>query len=302
MNSLLQSRIVDAHIHVWTPDTKKYPLAPGFTKDDFWLPTFTPKEHFEFSNSIGPVRINLVQMTWYGLDHSYILDLIDSDPDTFVGTGIVPAFSDVSLPSPDEAMIELSKGGIYAFRVRAKGARVEIPNEQQWLNYEGYDKMFAAASEHNLALSFMINHPQFPELSRMCNKFPNAPIILDHVGGVRIRDGVFPEMALNKLCEMAKHKNIMVKLGPFQALGDKKSPYFDLLPVIKRIVEAFGPERCMWESDCGGPIFVELLPSSNMKQDYPAAIDLIRQHSDFLSQSDIDYILFKTAENFFFKR
>jgi len=74
------------------------------------------------------------------------------------------------------------------------------------------------------------------------------------------------------------------------------------LPVIKRIIEAFGPERCMWESDCGGPIFVQLLPSSNMKQDYPAAIDLIRYHSDFLSQSDIDYILFKTAENFFFER
>ena len=40
-------------------------------------------------HSVGKVRINLVQMTWYGLDHSYIIDLIANAPDTFVGTGIM---------------------------------------------------------------------------------------------------------------------------------------------------------------------------------------------------------------------
>ena len=33
--------IVDSHVHVWTPDTKTYPLAPGFTVKDFWFPSFS---------------------------------------------------------------------------------------------------------------------------------------------------------------------------------------------------------------------------------------------------------------------
>ena len=59
-------------------------------------------------------------MTWYGLDHSYIVDLIAQDPQTFVGTGMVSAVSDVRLPDPDKAMVALAARGIYAFRVRGQ--------------------------------------------------------------------------------------------------------------------------------------------------------------------------------------
>ena len=45
--------IVDAHIHVWTSDFDRYPLAPGFTPDDLWLPSFTPDDHFAYSRKVG---------------------------------------------------------------------------------------------------------------------------------------------------------------------------------------------------------------------------------------------------------
>ena len=127
MGPNIQDKIIDAHIHVWTDDFENYPLAPGFDPSDLWLPSFTPAQYFEYSRSVGKVRINLVQMTWYGLDHSYIIDLIANAPDTFVGTGIIPAVTDVSLASPDKTMIALSRHGIYAFRVRGgKSARMPI--------------------------------------------------------------------------------------------------------------------------------------------------------------------------------
>ena len=154
------ARIVDAHIHVWSPDRKKYPLAPGFTPDDLWLPSFTPDDHFQYSRRVGKIRLNLVQMTWYGLDHSYILDLIASDPDTYTGIGIVSALSDVSLPDPGKAMLALAEGGI----------RVS------WSS-----------------------------------------------------------------------------LAPFRPWAMARRPTLDLLPLIERVVNAFGPERVMWESDSGGP-------------------------------------------------
>src|SRR5262245_34397796 len=38
---------IDAHVHVWTPDVARYPLAPGFTKERMRPPSFTPQELFE---------------------------------------------------------------------------------------------------------------------------------------------------------------------------------------------------------------------------------------------------------------
>lgn len=290
-------RIVDAHVHVWTSDTETYPLAPGFEKSDLWLESFTPQQHFQYSLAMGEVRLNLVQMTWYGLDHRYILDLIASDPSTYVGTGIVPAVTDVSLAEPDKTMLALAAHGIYAFRVRGGGARQPIGDVTRWLDHPGYERMFAAGAEHNLALSFLMGLDDLPDLDRMCLRFPDTPVILDHLYGVRLRQGVFPHKALETLCGMARHKKVMVKIGPMQGLTDKGSPYLDLLPVIQRVVDAFGPQRCMWESDSGGPV---AMPEP--EKDYPAAIALIRDHADFLSESDKDQILGKTAEDFFFNR
>ena len=89
----------------------------------------------------------------------------------------------------------------------------------------------------------------------------------------------------------------MVKLGPFQALGDGQAPYLDLMPLIEGVVNAFGPERVMWESDSGGPIAME-----NPERDFAASIALIRDHADFLGDGDKEQILVKTAADFFFRK
>ena len=76
----------------------------------------------------------------------------------------------------------------------------------------------------------------------MCTQFPETPVILDHVFGIRTQNGILPESELELLYRMAKHNRVMVKLGPFQALGNDRPPYLDLLPLIRRIVDAFGSE------------------------------------------------------------
>ncbi len=45
-SSLTSSRqgYIDAHSHIWTPDTKSYPLAPGFTKAYMKPASFTPEQ------------------------------------------------------------------------------------------------------------------------------------------------------------------------------------------------------------------------------------------------------------------
>ncbi len=290
------SDIVDAHIHVWSPDLDRYPLAPGFTTEDLWHPSFTPDDHAVYSRQVGHVRINLVQMTWYGLDHSYIIDLIKSYPNTFVGTGMVPAVSDVSLADPGRQMKALSEHGIHAFRVRGKGAQPQWGQREDWLNVEGYERMFATGADENLAISFLTGAVDLPAIDHMCERFPETPVILDHVEGVRVRDGAFPEDQMQTLCRLSRHPRVLVKIGPIHGIGDGMAPFHDLLPMIRRVVDAFGPDRCMWESDSGGPIEMK-----DPMQEFVASIDLIKE-ADFLSPSDRDWILGGTANAFFFDR
>jgi len=292
MGEIAAGKIIDAHCHVWSPDTKRYPLVAGIDKNDLRLLSFTPDDHFQYSRVAGDVRLNLVQTEEYGLDHSYILDLIAGDPRRFVGTGIVAAVVDVSLASPDDAMVALSQGGIYAFRVRGQGRRTMSFNDwPRWLDHDGYHKMFKAGADHNLAISFLMRPDDIPELDRMCGLYPETPVIIDHLGGLEQADGKFPDEQVDALCGMARHKEVMLKVGAFQELG-----FADVLPLLRRVVDAFGPERCMWESDSGGTEFVD------PERDYLASIDVIRKHADFLSASEKEQILFRTAEDFFFDR
>jgi predicted TIM-barrel fold metal-dependent hydrolase len=290
----LHGRIIDAHVHIWSSDIEKFPLWPGFTREDQWYFSYSAEEVLAHCMPAGIRRINLVQMTCYGTDLRYIIDVIKRYPGQFVGTGIVPAITDIGTASPDRTMAALAEDGIYAFRVRGKTIRPDIGDGERWLDHDGYHRMFRAGAEHNLALSFLMQPPDFAEVDRMCARYPQTPVIVDHFGLLHPKDGEYDEKEVRALLALARHKRVMMKLGAFYALGKKTPPYTDMLPFMKRIVDAFGPERCMWESDA---------PQQDKGiHSFEGGIAVIKDHADFLSAADKEQILVKTAEDFFFKR
>ena len=275
---------IDAHVHVWTPDTDRYPLAAGFKKENMKPASFTPEELFKHCKPAGVGRINLIQMSFYGFDNSYLLDMIAKYPDVFVGTAVINPLG----KDPERDMKDLAKKGVRAFRISPKLTEEPI---EKWLRPEGYKKMFAAGARNNQALSCLIGPDGLPELDRMCKDYPETPVIIDHLARIGA-DGVIRDEDVDRLCAMARHKKVMLKIGAFYALGKKKPPYDDLAPLIKKVVTAFGPRRCMWESDC--PFQVE------GEHTHQASIDLVLRRLDFLSDDDKDWLLRKTAESFFF--
>ena len=71
---------IDAHVHVWTDDLERYPLAPGYTRDQMRPPTFTPEELLAHCRPCGVERVVLIQMSYYGYDNSYMLDVMRAYP------------------------------------------------------------------------------------------------------------------------------------------------------------------------------------------------------------------------------
>jgi predicted TIM-barrel fold metal-dependent hydrolase len=266
------------------------------------LAKFTPEDFFRHARPAGVDRAVLIQMSSYTpmgetsrtsdkFDNSYMLDMMALHKGTFSGTAVI----DPSAEDPGRLMGELAKKGVRAFRVYPGLTRGVKPNEgggEGWLRPVGYDIMFAAAAKNKQAISCLINPDALPDLDRMCRKHPGAPVIIDHLCRIGA-DGTVRDRDVDALCEMAKHKNVMVKVGAFYALGEKKPPYSDLAPLIRKVVGAFGARRCMWESDC---------PFQVVEHKYQDSLDLIRTRLDFLSAEDRDWLLRRTAETFFFPR
>ena len=49
--------------------------------------------------------------------------------------------------------------------------------------------------------------------------------------------------------ELARFRNLHVKLTFAVTGSDEDYPFRDTHPILKRLIEAFGPDRCMWGSD-----------------------------------------------------
>ena len=83
------ARSIDAHVHVWTPDTVRYPLAAGYGKDRMRPPSFTPEQFFAHARPCGVGRVVLIQMSFYGNDNAYMLDAMARHPAVFSGVARV---------------------------------------------------------------------------------------------------------------------------------------------------------------------------------------------------------------------
>jgi len=120
-----------------------------------------------------------------------------------------------------------------------------------------------------LALSFeaWVYHPQLSEVAGLARAFPDVTIILNHIGAplgvgpyAGKRDEVFHAWS-HGIVEVAKCPNVVVKLG---GVGSLRSGYDwherpvkpssieyakILQPYIAHCIEAFGVDRCMFESN-----------------------------------------------------
>jgi predicted TIM-barrel fold metal-dependent hydrolase len=130
-----------------------------------------------------------------------------------------------------------------------------------------YRKGFACLAPLGLSFDAWLFHPQLSEFVDLARAFPDTRIVLDHCGGpvglgrfAGRREETFPVWKASIL-EAAKCPNVVVKLGGlamrlvgFDFHERPKPPSSEQAaaawrPYIETCIEAFGPERCMFESN-----------------------------------------------------
>jgi len=275
---------IDAHVHIWTTDTEKYPLAEGFKKENMKPASFTPEELFAVCRPHGVKRIVLIQMSFYKYDNRYMLDAMRQYPGVFGGVAII----DENGPDPKAEMTKLAEAGVRGFRLYANKE-----NAESWATSPGVQAMWTHAPVTDQAMCLLSNADALPAIHGLCGKHPDTRVVIDHFSRIGA-DGEIREEDLKRLCDLAAFKNVYVKVSAFYALGKKAAPYTDLGPMVKRLRDAYGAERLMWASDC--PYQVQ------NGHGYGESVALIRDRLDFLTAAEKDAILRTTAEKVFYSK
>src|SRR5262245_53527778 len=105
---------IDAHSHVWPPETDRYPLAGGLSKKDLDPPSFTDDELMAIARPEGVGRVVLIQHSVYHrFDNSYLIDTVKRQPQRFRVVGMV----DDTKPQAGAAMKRLLPQGVTGFRI-----------------------------------------------------------------------------------------------------------------------------------------------------------------------------------------
>lgn len=274
---------IDAHVHVWTPDRQRYPLAAGFADKDMAPPSFTPEELFALCRPEGVTRIVLIQMSFYQYDNSYMLAMMRRHRGVFGGVAII----DENAPDVRRRMLALSEQGVRGFRLYAFKK-----NTAKWATSAGMREMWRTGAEAGLAMCCLANPDTLTDITRMCEAFPETPVVIDHFARIGMR-GTVDQAELDQLLALSKFKHVHVKTSAFYALGRKQPPYTDLGPMIRQLRDAYGVERLMWATDC--PY------QASAPHTYADSIALIRDRLDFLSAEDKRWMLRGTAERVFFR-
>jgi L-fuconolactonase len=85
---------------------------------------------------------------------------------------------------------------------------------------------------------------------------------------------------VDEVIKMARLPNVAVKVSALPCYVDEAYPFPTLHPLIRRVVDAFGPQRCFWGTD------LSHLPCS-----YRQAVTLFTEELGFLSSMDKEWIM-----------
>jgi len=273
-----RSPVVDTHMHVWSDDPEQFPFSHPFNPDFNHPPTSAPVEMLlEDMDQNGVTHSILVQCIYHGWDNRYVAECGKAHPDRFRVQGLIdPEQADVA----ETLEHWMSEYGLSGMRLNP----IYYQGHDEWLDSPAHLALWKKAQELGAVFNMFIASEQLPRLAGMAQQFPDVPVLIDHVAYVKA-NGTNTE--LDKLLALASLPNVSVKVSELQSIApSRKYPYTDAHNLVKRVYDAFGPDRLLWGTGFPGAARAHY-KCPTLKQE----LDLIRTELPYLTAEDKPKIL-----------
>jgi len=261
--------IIDAHVHIWDVDSA-YPWAPH---DQVPIPTerATAEDLLRTLDQTGVSGAICLQPRVFGYDHAYLTNALQTYPDRLTGVCIV---NPVRSTGPAKLRALVRESGYRGLRLNPMAA-----DDASWLDGPQGEPLWKAAAELGTVVSVLVEPAQLPRLLKVARRFPELPIVVDHLGRCTPRTPTEQTLGLVRLADLA---NVSVKLSALSTLSNEPYPYRGLHPLIEACYRAYGPERLLWGTD-----FPHILANGP----YALALDAVRHALPFIVPGDLPAML-----------
>ena len=207
--------------------------------------------------------------------NAYAVESVKKHPDRFCILG------NFDLGSPERESIVArwrERPGMLGFRFT-----FNQPHQEPMFGDGSLDWFWAACEKAGLPVGILISGRNIPVLARIAARHPRLKVHIDHLGRGGGRADKKDDAAyadLEDMLALARFPNIGVKLSGAPSTSTQPYPYQNIHGYLRRIVTAFGAERCFWGTD------ITRMPCS-----YRQCVTLFTEELPWLKGRDLERVM-----------
>lgn len=264
-------QIIDSQVHIWAPETPETPWDRIDAAKPHRPEPLGHEELLREMDGAGVARAVLVPPTWEADRNETSLEAAQLHPDRFAVMGRLT----LDDPESRERMANWKdQPGMLGIRLTFHRGRY-----RNWLEDDTIDWFWEAAERYDVPVMALAPHA-LPKLGEIAARHPGLRLCIDHMGLNSSLIGKPLAPIIDGVIQLAALPNVVVKASALPCYSTESYPYPSLHPQIRRVVDAFGPERVFWGTDL-----------SHLPCPYRKALTLFTEELDNLTADEKEWIL-----------
>jgi predicted TIM-barrel fold metal-dependent hydrolase len=275
--------VVDAHMHVWSDGKGRFPYVHPYEPGAKPRGAGSVEMLLDDMDRDGVSHAILVQVIHHGWDNRYLAQCVKDHPKRLKAHGLIdPLDANVA----DRLQYWVKEQGLAGMRF----SPIYYEGRDDWMTSKAHRLAWKKAEALGAVFNFFIATGQLPKLEVMIRSFPGVQVIIDHLSqlDLTLKD---PAHELSKLLALSRYPRVWVKVSELASISKTKIyPFEDTYPWVKRVYEAFGPDRLLWGTGYPG--------TARARYDRPTLgqeLTLVRERIPFLTTLDREKILGQNA-------
>jgi predicted TIM-barrel fold metal-dependent hydrolase len=263
-------RIIDSHVHVWK-HAPKYPFAAGAN-----VPArdATPEMLLALMKANGVAKTVIIQVIHYKYDNRYVADVLKQYPGTFRAVCRVDPLD----PAAPDHLASWTEQGFHGVRISPSGDA-----SGDWFRGPLMPPLWKRCQDLSVPMTVLAPITRMPDVVPLMDRTPELTVVIDHMADCPIDQPA----ELEKLIALKRYPNLFVKISHTWSISKQPYPWLDAQQYVKRLYDAYGPERLMWATDW---------PILEAKTTYDKALSVVRDDMKFLNADDKRWMLSKSVE------
>lgn len=226
--------IIDTHTHLFAADLDRYPTDPATS----YQPEVSGSVELlrQQMDDSGVDRALTISPWPYRWNMGYVLDILPENRRWLAVAVLVDPF-DAEGPTQLERYVK--DHGVCGLRIQGRILEMD-PVDQP-----ATTPLWKKAADLGITLDVNASQDEYDAVARRAREFPDLRIVLDHCGYVS--PNLYPpEPTVDAVVRLADLPNVYTKLSFLGAASAGGFPCADVHWMVRRVVDAFGAERCVF--------------------------------------------------------